>query len=422
MLLIGIQIKNLIKRELESVCFLHFLITLFMNCFINDYTGRADVVFYMRFCIALIGTIALLCLPISSQAQEGKHGDVTVIVKSSPFASFESRLHLNNQRLVKEIEETKPIHIERIPELPLAFIELRINEKNTVEYMVSYSGNLFLPKDGVKIVPSQKTKELITSYIRILSKHHYGKPLTWQEANTVFPRKATAEVIDLETGLRFDVQRRAGSLHADVQPLTAKDTKVMKKIYNGRWSWKRRSILIRVDGQCIAASMHGMPHGGGAITWNNFPGHFCIHFKESTTHRRDYPDPGHDLMISKASGNLHQRIVEGEPRELVSMFLAAVNEQDKSVIRLMLNQHEQGLVTQLITQIDEVELVKLLSNGGEEKVNFQEVTAEVPVQIQLKKRGERAGNKSITFLLTRGSALERWKLELDPLFNELFTD
>ncbi|MCM3080108.1 hypothetical protein [Brevibacillus invocatus] len=36
------------------------------------------------------------------------------------------------------------------------------------------------------------------------------------------------KVIDLETGQRFQVQRRAGSRHADVQPLTRNDTMILK--------------------------------------------------------------------------------------------------------------------------------------------------------------------------------------------------
>ena len=57
----------------------------------------------------------------------------------------------------------------------------------------------------------------------------------------------------------------------------------MKTIYNGKWSWKRRAILIITHDQLLAASMHGMPHGAGALK-NGFPGHFCVHFYGSTTH------------------------------------------------------------------------------------------------------------------------------------------
>ncbi|MCC3377949.1 hypothetical protein LKX83_33445, partial [Cohnella sp. REN36] len=70
----------------------------------------------------------------------------------------------------------------------------------------------------------------------------------------------------------------AGKYHADVQPLTKADTKIMKQIYNGKWSWKRKAIVVKKDHHYYAASMQGMPHGGDGIPDNSFSGHFCIHF------------------------------------------------------------------------------------------------------------------------------------------------
>ncbi len=39
----------------------------------------------------------------------------------------------------------------------------------------------------------------------------------------------------------------------------------MKEIYGGKWSWKRRAIIVIHQDQWIAASMHGMPHGAGVM-------------------------------------------------------------------------------------------------------------------------------------------------------------
>ena len=54
------------------------------------------------------------------------------------------------------------------------------------------------------------------------------KILPWEKANEVLPNKSIFTILDVETGLHFTVQRRAGSNHADVQPLTYQDTKIMK--------------------------------------------------------------------------------------------------------------------------------------------------------------------------------------------------
>jgi hypothetical protein len=94
----------------------------------------------------------------------------------------------------------------------------------------------------------------------------YGEFLTWDDVNRLFPKFAYAKITDVDTHLTFNVQRRGGLYHADVQPLTAGDTAAMKKIYNGKWSWKRKAVIVQLDnGKKIAGSMHGMPHGQGEL-------------------------------------------------------------------------------------------------------------------------------------------------------------
>ena len=56
----------------------------------------------------------------------------------------------------------------------------------------------------------------------------------------IFAKGVTATITDVETGLAWQEQRRGGTNHADVQPLTAADTAVLKKVYGGTWSWSRR--------------------------------------------------------------------------------------------------------------------------------------------------------------------------------------
>lgn len=129
-----------------------------------------------------------------------------------------------------------------------------------------------------------------------------GELIVWSKANKLFTLYTKATITDVDTGSSFQVQRRGGSLHADVQPLTKTDTATMKKIYGGSWSWNRRAIIVSVGGKRLAASMNGMPHGSGAIKDNNFPGHFCIHFQNSQTHGTKQVDPDHQAAVKKAAG------------------------------------------------------------------------------------------------------------------------
>ncbi len=155
--------------------------------------------------------------------------------------------------------------------------------------------------------------------------------IPWKEVNVILPRKSIFTVVDVETGQSFQVQRRAGSHHADIQPLTNKDTEILKKIYP-EWSWKRRAAIAIVDGKMIAASMNGMPHGAGALD-NGFDGHFCLHFLNSTTHRSPNPDQAHHLMVLKAGGKIDDYLSKQSPEELIDVLMIAINNFDSSLLR-----------------------------------------------------------------------------------------
>lgn len=154
--------------------------------------------------------------------------------------------------------------------------------------------------------PSSALKEVLLDLAALYRQEvfkTYGALMVWEEVDKIFPMYATAKITDIYTSASFNVQRREGSSHVDAQPLTAGDTAIMKKIYDGRWSWERKGIIVEVRGRRIAASMNGMPHGSSKIDDNNFPGHFCIHFLGSTIHSGGM-DIRHHREILKAAGKL----------------------------------------------------------------------------------------------------------------------
>jgi len=156
----------------------------------------------------------------------------------------------------------------------------------------------------------------------------YGELLDWwTEASMIFYRGAEAKVIDLWTGKSFNVMRTYGTNHADCETLTAEDTKIMKEIYGGSWSWNRRPVIVVVGDKRIAASMAGMPHAGldskpknvivsgrsggygkgtnlDTIKGNNMDGHFDIHFLNSRTHGTNKVNEAHQKAVKQAAGLL----------------------------------------------------------------------------------------------------------------------
>lgn len=120
-----------------------------------------------------------------------------------------------------------------------------------------------------------------------------------------FIKKKPVQVIDVETGLSFEVERFGGWYHADCQPCTKDDTAVFKSIV-GQWTWDRRPIWVQIEGTLYAASMNCMPHMVSPSRTNGFPGHFCIHFYHSLVHETDRECPRHQACVKEAFLSAYQ--------------------------------------------------------------------------------------------------------------------
>ncbi|NGQ94275.1 hypothetical protein G3578_03685 [Brevibacillus sp. SYP-B805] len=341
--------------------------------------------------------VFLLAFPVTASAFPQQL--VTITVAASSKSAFSTTLTVEDSgRLAKQILRSPARKTSQKPELPRA--KIAIGKKRFVYDSLS---RLFEPSHSRMILLSGTVSRELEHWVTAAEQKHFGRFLAWELVRKDFHRMSYADVIDLETGQRFRVQRRAGSRHADVQPLTKEDTRIMKGIYQGKWSWKRRAILVKVGNNCYAASMHGMPHGAGAIKGNDFPGHFCIHFAGSTTHRRNVPDPSHSLMILKAAGKLPQQLMTAEPHMLVEYFLTAAREQDTAILDMMTD----GAA--LPFRPDEI--FWLTRVGGEtDPDDVHLVTAKIPVRVSYltKEGGER--KETWLFHLERSSFLERWKI------------
>jgi len=341
----------------------------------------------------------LLLAPVDVDAEAVKGRNIAISVRVSPESSFVSSITFQADRdFIKEILHARTIESTSNPHWVRATMTL---QKRQLWY--DHDGRLYDPQKSQLLLISDKARKQVEQCIQMVEHAHYGNPLPWEQVKKAFQRMEYATVIDLETGQRFMVQRRAGSRHADVQPLTRADTMIMKDIYQGKWSWKRRAILVQVDGKYFAASMHGMPHGAGAIRGNAFPGHFCIHFFGSSTHRRTEPDPSHSLMILKSSGLLAQTLSRAEPEELIGYFLTSLNEQD---------QHALRMTTSGATLPKKLLSVQGVKRPGEFQSSDAAGLFFVAHSLRVDYLGQNGRGRSGTwhFLLHREAPWERWRI------------
>lgn len=228
--------------------------------------------------------------------------------------------------------------------------------------------------------------------------------LPWDEVKEIIPMYSKFEVIDIATGKSFNVQRRAGRYHADVQPLAVADTKIMKEIYNGSWSWDRKAVIIQVDGRLIAASMHGMPHGAGALQ-NNFPGHFCIHFYGSKTHIAKEMDLAHQLMVLRAAGQLENYLRNISAQQLVDVFLVTIDQRDKEILELILS--SDFSMEQINEEIQAIEDIKRISSF---ELSSPILITEEIIDVSIYSKMEGRKKETIFIELRKGSLFAPWKI------------
>jgi hypothetical protein len=244
-----------------------------------------------------------------------------------------------------------------------------------------------------------------------------GELLPWSEVQNLIPRQSKFQVLDPETGLVFSVQRRAGSSHADVQPLTKKDTEIMKQIYAGKWSWERRAVIVVTEhNERIAGSMHGMPHGGDGIPGNAFKGHFCIHFLGSTTHKSGQTDPGHQWMVHKAAGRIESYAASLSPDGLIAAWIVALNQQDESMIKQIFSEDQQQAETlqrivALMKTIDAARPLDTKNTISDDESIKEALTYEKQINIAIQRKESRFRNAACLFRFARATANQPWRLQ-----------
>jgi hypothetical protein len=263
------------------------------------------------------------------------------------------------------------------------------------------------------VLPPEVTSALLR-YGEILRLSHYGKLIRWEEAERIFTRKSVFSITELETGLTFRVQRRAGSSHADVQPMSKEDSKIMKQIYNGKWSWKRKAVLVQSGRFRIAASMNGMPHGGDGIPDNGFSGHFCVHFLESTSHKSETPDPAHQLMVHKAAGELRLYFESAAPILLAESFVEAMYQRDAEMLALVSERMPKDRLSRFVAVLDSLESIRIDRPAKRNPANAifpnESLSAEIKLPIKLNVNGQADRAFTYAFTFKRESARQPWHI------------
>lgn len=332
---------------------------------------------------------------------------VIITVKSTPSAAYQSQLVFEARDLIIAINRSKKVKVDVLPVMD-RYVTVQIEGKEHA-YESDREGNVFDRSTNEKLNMPDKYKKKLRIYGDLVANKHYGELVAWDQAKNKIPNKSTMMIIDMETGLAFQVQRRAGKYHADVQPLTKSDTRIMKQIYNGTWSWKRKAILVRKDNHYYAASMQGMPHGGDGIPDNGFSGHFCVHFLDSRVHKSFNKDPEHQLMVHKAAGDLDAYFQSIGPYELVDSFVGAVNLKEAQILTYYFADARHPQLVHVRHDLEKIRHFRKLSRTKKER--FEDILAlNIPVEVQVEHERKNIQGLKMIFHLQRKSLDSPWKI------------
>ncbi|MBS3987056.1 MAG: hypothetical protein KGZ38_03770 [Erysipelothrix sp.] len=258
---------------------------------------------------------------------------------------------------------------------------------------------------------SPHVQSFFARHITELDNSYFGEIITWQEIAPKIPKGKAIELRDIETGFAFSIRRYGGVSHADIEPLDVEDTQILKNIY-GNWSWKRRAVVATIEGKQYAASINGMPHGGGKIWDNDFRGHFCLHFLSSKTHGGGRIDPAHQLMIHKAGGKLPELLDLAEPENLTEYVLAAIVSEDLLPIRYIVEGHVEETIWNGLKGIRYIAVNRVYQKEGSDHA------AAVEVDATFYKENTADFSRRVVFMeYTMDEVRNSWRLKRETLVN-----
>ncbi|MBD3918621.1 hypothetical protein H8B09_07660 [Paenibacillus sp. PR3] len=337
---------------------------------------------------------------------------VIMTVRADPDAQLESQLTINSPIITKALQKVSQESVNQVNLYP--DIELTIMQQGQQKaYRLEKQGSLWDETAHKRIIISTEAAQQLRLLAVLLREQYYGKLIDWSQARELAPRKGIFSITDIASGKSFRVQRRAGSDHADVQPLTKEDSRIMKEIYGGEWSWNRKAVLIHTNGHWIAASMNGMPHGGDGIPDNDFSGHFCVHFLGSTTHKSDEPDVAHHLMIYKAAGQVREYLDTASPALLAASFVEAMDHDEPYLLTQIAVGMPSDKVAEWTKQMPDIRTIRIdkphKSNASDgQPIDNGALTTQVRLNVTLMKQSEQ--RSSYLFHFNRKSSQSRWEL------------
>ncbi len=207
----------------------------------------------------------------------------------------------------------KSTHIYRAASSASAGVSVKVNTKL---YVVGASGNYLRVQNAsgsrTGYVPSSAVSSSKTKTSTGSTKKSSGSwkskvvKLNWfNGGSSVLDTGDYGYIYAVNSGISLKIKRMGGHNHADCEPATASDTRKLKKIAGGSFSWDCIPVILYAGGKYVACSINTMPHGDQTITGNGYNGQFCLHMVGSKTHGTESVNENHQDAIDTAYNWAH---------------------------------------------------------------------------------------------------------------------
>ena len=187
----------------------------------------------MKQAVAIAFLICSLCYTDPVFGAHSQQEEVTISVQSSPSASYVTSVTIQSRPFVKGIADARQSDGKGVGTWA-ADVTLTLKRgDHTLSWIVDEDGTLLDLEKQKRLHPSppvQRKLQVIADQLRI---KHYGDLTAWPEVDTVLPKKARFQIIDLETGLTFRVQKGRGPTRRRAAPYAGRHQKRLKKFTTG---------------------------------------------------------------------------------------------------------------------------------------------------------------------------------------------
>lgn len=129
-----------------------------------------------------------------------------------------------------------------------------------------------------------------------------GELVPWSEVQAMLVVGTEYAITDYNTGTTFSMCYTGGENHAEMECKDAFNAGIYKEVFGSEYNFSKRPVVISINGQNIAASLSGWPHGEDTYAANEMPGHTCLFFDGSLSHVGSLPDAEHLELVYKAAG------------------------------------------------------------------------------------------------------------------------